>query len=385
MPHSNHTRDRLDLDALLWAAVHQPAPIRQRTLAVIRHPALAAAAAQRMVERQVEAVHARGWNPAEVLHVARRRTGGPHVVAILTAALIAVHARLPQADRRWAVQVDDLADGGTAARTATATIPAALDAVALLTRLPELPTAPEETVPPAADDRTATLLDRVRALLRKAESTTFEAEADALTAKAQQLITRHAIDAALLDPSAGAAGDGPIVRRILLDDPYLRAKSLLVHVVAEANRCRSVASTGFGWCTVVGHAADVAACQLLVASLLAQAVAAMSRTGSRRDAHGRVRTRSFRRTFLEAYAVRIGDRLAEAATDEIEAHAEADRLLPVLAARTAAVDEAVDRFIGRTTLMRGRPLDPDGWAAGTAAADLADLDTSAGRIARRSA
>lgn len=162
MPHSNATRDHLDLDALLWAAVHQPAVVRQRTLAAIRHPPLAAAAAQRMVERQVEAVHDRGWNPAELLHVVGRRTDGPHVTAILAAALIAVHARLPQADRRWTNQVDQLADDGTAVRTATATIPAALDAVALLVALPALPAAPERASTTALDDRTATLLDRVR-------------------------------------------------------------------------------------------------------------------------------------------------------------------------------------------------------------------------------
>lgn len=57
----------------------------------------------------------------------------------------------------------------------------------------------------------------------------------------------------------------------------------------------------------------------------------------------------------------------------------------MLTARAAAVDEAVNRLIGKTTTMRARPLDPDGWAAGTAAADLADLDASAGRIHRRSA
>ena len=37
------------------------------------------------------------------------------------------------------------------------------------------------------------MLERVRALLAKAESTTFPEEADALTAKAQQLMTRHAL------------------------------------------------------------------------------------------------------------------------------------------------------------------------------------------------
>ena len=46
------------------------------------------------------------------------------------------------------------------------------------------------------------MLDRVRALLAKAESTTFPAEAEALTGKAQELIARHSIDEALLAAAA---------------------------------------------------------------------------------------------------------------------------------------------------------------------------------------
>jgi hypothetical protein len=38
------------------------------------------------------------------------------------------------------------------------------------------------------------MLDRVRALLAKAESTDFPQEADAFTARAQELMARHRID-----------------------------------------------------------------------------------------------------------------------------------------------------------------------------------------------
>ncbi|RMB71755.1 DUF2786 domain-containing protein [Rhodococcus sp. SBT000017] len=43
------------------------------------------------------------------------------------------------------------------------------------------------------------MLGRIRGLLAKAESTQFPAEAEALSAKAQDLMTRYAIDSALLD------------------------------------------------------------------------------------------------------------------------------------------------------------------------------------------
>ena len=60
---------------------------------------------------------------------------------------------------------------------------------------------------------------------------------------------------------------------------------------------------------MVGFAGDVEAVELLFTSLLVQATAAMMRAGSRTGRNGRSRTRSFRQSFLHAYAVRIGQRL----------------------------------------------------------------------------
>lgn len=134
------------------------------------------------------------------------------------------------------------------------------------------------------------MLARVRALLAKAESTTFDEEAEALTAKAQELIARHALDEAALH-DAGDVGD-PSVRRIPLDPPYAKAKAFLLNEVADANRCRAVHSDDCGWVTVFGYDGDLHAVELLTTSLFAQATAAMARHGSRRDATGRSRTRS---------------------------------------------------------------------------------------------
>src|SRR6476646_1454927 len=99
------------------------------------------------------------------------------------------------------------------------------------------------------------MLERVRALLSKAESTTFPEEADALTAKAQELMARHAIDQAMVD--AGGTGAGgrtglPTSRRIWIDNPYADGKSLLFNHVAVANRCRAVFFRSLGFMTVIG-------------------------------------------------------------------------------------------------------------------------------------
>jgi hypothetical protein len=93
---------------------------------------------------------------------------------------------------------------------------------------------------------------------------------------------------------AGQEGHaGPVTaRRLWIDQPYVSAKSMLVHAVAEANRCQSVLSESLGFCTLIGEPADLEAVELLVTSLLVQANAAMLRYGQQADRRGASRTRS---------------------------------------------------------------------------------------------
>jgi hypothetical protein len=189
-------------------------------------------------------------------------------------------------------------------------------------------------------------------------------------------MTRHRIDSALLGGPGGGAGG----RRIWIDDPYAAPKVSLLSAVARANGCRAVELGNLGCVHVVGFAADLEVVELLHTSLLVQAASAMLAAGPQVDARGRSRTRSFRRSFLLAYAWRIGGRLAEA-TAATEAAADAERggdLLPVLRRRDAEVDDAVaDAFPN----LRDRRVSPAtnaaGWGAGVSAADRADLSRDA--------
>ncbi|TDC78416.1 DUF2786 domain-containing protein [Actinomadura sp. 7K507] len=220
------------------------------------------------------------------------------------------------------------------------------------------------------DQRT---LGRVRALLAKAESTEFPEEAEALSARAQELMARHSIDHALLAAEKGDVG-GAAGRRIAVDNPYDSPKAVLLTVVADANRCRAVWHRELGFSTVVGHPADLAAVEMLFTSLLVQATSAMVHAGPRRDARGRSRTRSFRHAFLNAYAARCGERLREAA-DRATAGAGGTVLVPVLAARDRAVEQAVGTMFPNLAEGRaGSVSNYEGWVAGRAAADLASLN-----------
>jgi uncharacterized protein with PIN domain len=214
----------------------------------------------------------------------------------------------------------------------------------------------------------------VRALLAKAESTEYDEEAEALSAKAQELISRYALTRLLHRSEEAASDSSPVARRLWIDPPYIVAKAHLVDAVASANRCRTVLSEGLGFSTVVGEAIDIDSVELLVTSLLVQASTAMQRYGRQIDHRGTSRTRSFRQSFLTAHASRIAERLQAANVHATEETGHVDVLLPVLRQQAQHVEDAYrtlfpDLVVKETTISNGQ-----GWAAGRAAADLALLD-----------
>jgi hypothetical protein len=427
-------------------------------LASERTPAWTRAVSRGLVEllrMSVTRAWRAGWQPAELTRHAGRELSREHV-SVAADMITGEMREYPAAtvDRRWAAQVAAVrassvaatADGAAGSVTPDNgswwgsdgdylaawqrqsgvagglrdTVATAVELLHLLQHLPVLEqllplpgtarvataerTAPAGTAGagPAgtgghADER---MLSRIRALLAKAEATEYAEEAEALSARAQELMAKYSIDQALLAAESGRK-DAPAGRRIAVDNPYEAPKTSLLQAVATANRCRVIWSKEVGLATVVGFEADLDAVELLFTSLLVQASAAMLHAGSRQDAYGRSRTRAFRQSFLVSYAIRIGERLSQAAehaTREAAAEQEAaagqtagaaagagstgsagTALVPFLAARRQAVDDAVDEMFG-DTLRRGRSVrvtDAEGWSSGRAAADLASLHNHA--------
>ncbi|NUP38594.1 MAG: DUF2786 domain-containing protein [Streptomyces sp.] len=329
----------------------------------------------------VAAAWRRGWQPADVVRIVRRELDDTHVR--LASALI--RAQTPYdgpRGPRWTAQLDELTAeaaetaeaGGTPPRTdrfSHATT--VLELYRLLLRLPALEPLDEPTrrpdsargAGPASESR---MLTRIRALLAKAEATGFPDEAEALSAKAQELMARHSIDEALLAARAPSP-DAPGACRIGVEAPYEQAKAVLLDAVATANHCRAVWNEPLGFSTVVGFEADLEAVELLYTSLLVQATTAMTKAETAQRAGGRKRTKTFRQSFLAAYAHRIGTRLATAAETQVT-----DDLLPVLASREVAVTTHTDRMFPETTTTRLRGVnDEAGWTEGAQAADRAQV------------
>ena len=405
-------------------------------------PALVDRALGRALVDAVTSAWGRGWQPADLHRMVQRTHGRAH--GRLSAVALGCEARRyadesltvrwrrqldavgaespPDGDDRWAVPVaaeaGELWGGGVPSIDDRAdAVRVAVETLALIRGLPPLPKlepGPGEATgrrgrggsagssgsrgaagsggsPGSAGGVDPRILHRVTALLAKAESTTYPDEAEVLTAKAQELMTRHAIDVAAVEAERGGGGrvSG---RRIGIDDPYARTRVTLLSEVARANRCRAVWSRGLGFATVFGAEGDLDAVEVLYTSLLVQATRAMlvarppgSGAGGRGAASGSA-TRSFRQSFLVAYAHRIGDRLrqvAEATAAEAAAGPGGGGLLPVLARRDGAAEAAAAAAFPSLKTFSTTGRDAEGWAAGRQAADRADLGTEGALDARR--
>ncbi|WP_415948246.1 DUF2786 domain-containing protein [Streptomyces sp. KLOTTS4A1] len=324
----------------------------------------------------VTRVWRRGWQPADVVRMVRRELSEEH--ARLAAGLILDELRGYGDEGRgglpagWDGQLAGLPPRGEPAdRFLYATC--LLELFRLLFGLPALePVGPapgawvrQPSVGAAHEPR---MLGRIRALLAKAEATGFPEEAEALTAKAQELMARHSIDEALLAHREYPA-ETPLARRIGVDAPYETAKAILLDAVATANHCRAVWNEPFGFSTVLGFAPDLELVEVLYTSLLVQGTAAMTKAEAAQRSGGRRRTKTFRQSFLMAYAHRVGERLASASG---QVAAEEPTSLPVLAARDVAVAGAADAMFPETRRTRVRGVDDvAGWEHGLSAADRA--------------
>ncbi|MCE0536716.1 DUF2786 domain-containing protein [Kineosporia rhizophila] len=375
----------------------------------------------------VQQAWSRGWEPADVVRYVGRKLGPGRAVLAGEAVSeqLAGYAAIT-VDPRWQAQVAEFEverwwpSGQTVAQARierdgwVTFAPELLELVALLLVLPGLERIgppPGEYRPPASESRSdegsnagagapnaapgpgqrsarpvdERVLSRIRALLAKAEATTSEAEAEAFTAGAQERMARHSIDMAMVQAGSegggrGPRGERPATRRIWIDPPYEQSKTVLLNAVASANRTRSVWTKNIGFCTVIGFDADLDAVEALFTSLLVQATSAMTRAGRIEQAGGRARSKTFRQSFLAAYAFRIGERLAEITEEQTQAARSEigdDRLLPVLASRQQDVE---DRFAELfPTVTRGRSIrvgDHMGWASGRGAADQATFGTA---------
>ena len=183
---------------------------------------------------------------------------------------------------------------------------------------------------PGEDRRLAT----IRGLLAKAEATEFPEEAELFFNKASELISRWAIDEAMLWQGAERSGrEQPDELQLVVFSPYLTQKAVLIGAVASAHGCRTVRlvsgmQKGAEVVSVVGFPTDLRWVDTLVTSLLVQLTAAMLSLCPKGATPAA--TASWRRSFIIGYAEEVSarleqDRAAAAAAKSSSAAANSDR------------------------------------------------------------
>lgn len=153
------------------------------------------------------------------------------------------------------------------------------------------------------------MLNKIRALLAKAEATTFEHEAEAYTSRALQLMAKYGIDEARArqqDPQARVTA-----KTIRLAAPFRAQRGSLLTAIGEPMGCRVVvmlpnARKEPRVAHVIGYPSDVERVVILFESLLIQANRFMATTHMPRRAKAK-----FRRDWLHGFAAMVRTRIEE--------------------------------------------------------------------------
>ncbi|HVT67467.1 MAG TPA: DUF2786 domain-containing protein [Trebonia sp.] len=157
----------------------------------------------------------------------------------------------------------------------------------------------------------ADLLDRVRKLLAKAEDEGCSpAEAEALTAKAADLMARYGIDRALLG-ALHPETDRPTDRVFTLANPWGDVKRHLLAGLATALRCQCVQTQSAQGTRlhVFGYTSDLERADILFTSLLVQMARALAQQAV--PGYGG-EARAWRRSWMLGYAAAVVARVRAA-------------------------------------------------------------------------
>jgi hypothetical protein len=228
------------------------------------------------------------------------------------------------------------------------------------------------------------LLDRVRKLLAKAEDESVTPpEAQALTAKAAELMAKYGIDRALLAADRPET-DRPSNRLLDIDNPWARVKAHLLCGLGSALRCQCimVATTRPGArIHVFGYASDIERTDLLYTSVLIQMWHGLAGAQVPAWSHN---PRAWRRSWLLGFATAVISRVraaehAAACRAAGPDDAGSSRTALVLADRAQVIRGEAERAYPLTRTARVT-YSGTGYRDGYAQGQRADIGT--GRVTR---
>lgn len=232
------------------------------------------------------------------------------------------------------------------------------------------------------------LLNRVRGLLAKAESSDFPSEQQALRAKAESLIVLHGIEQAMLTP----AEQDPVSEMVIkFEGSFTKQKRYLLGRVTDGLNVVSVGhrptdkhgyrvrnAQGYVFATVVGPKSVLEQVEFLYTSLLLQGTKEMEAVSSgwyRRS--GAAETRARRTSFLTGFAERAGERLSRVYAKGVQEATDSDPSKAlVFVSRRSMIDARVEELFGKLAYPKTTISRPGSYYAGRNAAERADIGQS---------
>jgi hypothetical protein len=224
------------------------------------------------------------------------------------------------------------------------------------------------------------LLDRVHKLLAKAEDESVTPpEAQALTAKAAELMAKYGIDRALLAAERPET-DRPTSKMLDIDNPWARVKAHLLCGLGSALRCQCILLSGArpgARIHVFGYASDLERTDVLYASVLIQMWHGLA--GAQVPAWSRS-PRAWRRSWLLGFATAVISRVraaehAAACQAAGPGSADGSRTALVLADRAQVIRNEAERAYPLTRTARVT-YSGSGYRDGYAEGQRADIGTA---------
>ena len=230
------------------------------------------------------------------------------------------------------------------------------------------------------------MLERIQALILKAESTEHAEEAELFMAKAQELLTKYSLsELDLMGLDAKNVKDTIVTVPVLISEPCAPAKIQLIGAISRSNNCKIVkghyrkrknnADVPSDWKTgeshriitvdnrsvnyrtawVTGFSRDVDAVTMLYTSMITQIHATIGRQGI----PNYVNKGTYTSHFIQGFATAVRSRLSKAykiSEEELinEQREAGNDILPAIISRKKAVEEAQEMFWqGQLSTSRG--------------------------------
>lgn len=212
---------------------------------------------------------------------------------------------------------------------------------------------------------------RIRALFAKAESTTYESEAETYLAKAYELLAQHGIEEAVA--RAGAGTDSSEISKWVFTPtgPYKYDQIMLVGCIVDALHCSAVKTADNKRVTVYGVKAHLDRAEMLAGFLVAYMLGLAVKSEPEFPWESKV---TYRKSVMAGFMSTVHNRLKRAEKQAAGESEDAKGAALVLMSDSRRAEEAMRAAANGPLGTAAAPRrSRAGWSAGEEAANSVDL------------